>query len=461
MPNDLENKEAHLKEWFQHLQRESWQLELVVSAIAIFLLINAKSYFLDISVTWANDFNPFDFSEGLFVQLLQIVHDFIFISIINLIIHLFLRGLWIGIIGLKSVYASIDYGRLNYSDFFTKKLNAKFKNLDNLILNLDKWCSLIFSFTFLIGFFLFALVSFLAFLGVFNLIYEYLGLQLFFIKILAFIYVLGGGLYAFDFITFGLIKRSKRLSKWYYPIYVFFGWITLSFLYKEVYYTLISNVKKKYLAFLIVFYLFGLTSLASMSFNKESYIPRRNLSYTLSTNIYDDERTKGKMIDNVSIPSKIINTTYFPLFIRYKSIDKYTMEKLCTTKSFSEDDIAITDMGRLFLKQNPYDTEKTEKAKKILTCFQELWTVYINEEKVEEEMFFFTHPNQKEIGVQMMLSTKHLPNGKNILKIIRQTIQIDRETGEVSDKFLNLSIKNLIADDLKEETYVIVPFWID
>lgn len=452
-------KEAHLKEWFQNLQRESWQLELVVSAIAIFLLINAESYFGKMVVVWNNEFDFFNFSEGLFFQLLNIVHDFVFIGIVNLIIHLFLRGLWIGIIGLKSVYTSIDYERLNYSAFFTEKLSHQFKNLDNLILNLDKWCSLIFSFTFLIGFLLFSLLSFLFFLGGFNFIYEQLGLQSNFIKIFASIYLLGGGLYAFDFITFGFIKRSEKLSKWYYPIYKFFGWITLSFLYREVYYTLISNVKKKYLALLVIVYLFGFTSLASMQFNQNSYVTKKKLSYTLQSNVYDNERIAGERIKNICIPSKMINSAYLPLFIRYKSVDKYALQKLCAVKPFSEDGRELSENERLFVQENPYDAKQAEKVKEVLTCFQELWTVYINDEKIEEDMFFFEHPNQKEIGIQMMIPMKSLPSGKNVLKIIRKTIQIDTNTGEVSDRFLNLSIKNLIADELKEEVYVIVPFW--
>lgn len=452
-------KETHLKEWFQNLQRESWQLELVVSAIAIFLLMNAESYFGKMVVVWSNEFDFFNFSHGLFFQLLNVVHDFVFIGIINLIIHLFLRGLWIGIIGLKSVYASIDYERLNYSAFFTEKLSYQFKNLDRLILNLDKWCSLIFSFTFLIGFLLFSLVSFLFFLGIFNFIYDQLGFQSNVVKIFASIYLLGGVLYAFDFITFGLIKRNEKLSKWYYPIYKFFGWITLSFLYREVYYTLISNVKKKYLALLIIVYLFGFTSLANMSFNRDTYVTKRNLSYTLQSNVYDNERIKGERIKSVCIPSKMISSAYLPLFIRYKSVDKYAIQKLCTTKPFSENERELNESEQLFTQQNLYDIKQAEKVKEVLTCFQELWTVYINDEKIEEDMFFFEHPNEKEMGVQMMIPTKHLPAGKNILKIIRKTIKIDTNTGEASDRFINLSIKNLIADELKEEVYVIVPFW--
>ena len=49
-----------------------------------------------------------------------------YVLIINLILHVVLRGLWIGAIGLRYVSSEIDYEALNYGKRFTKYLQKTF-----------------------------------------------------------------------------------------------------------------------------------------------------------------------------------------------------------------------------------------------------------------------------------------------------------------------------------------------
>ena len=62
--------------------------------------------------------------------------------------HILLRGFWIGAIGLRSVQAKIDFQKLRYSDFFTERLPKKVASLDQLLVKLDNFSSVIFAFTF-------------------------------------------------------------------------------------------------------------------------------------------------------------------------------------------------------------------------------------------------------------------------------------------------------------------------
>jgi len=76
--------------------------------------------------------------ETIFFRVLNTVKIFLFIMIFNLIIHIVLRGLWIGALGLRYVSGEIDYDNLNYSEKFTNYLKKKVGSFDNYIWKVRK-----------------------------------------------------------------------------------------------------------------------------------------------------------------------------------------------------------------------------------------------------------------------------------------------------------------------------------
>ncbi|MBK7787543.1 MAG: hypothetical protein IPJ54_02980 [Saprospiraceae bacterium] len=69
---------------------------------------------------------------------------------INLIFHVTLRGLWIGAIGLRYVSGEINYDQFRYADRVTQYLKNKVGSYDDFIENLERLCSVIFAYTFLL-----------------------------------------------------------------------------------------------------------------------------------------------------------------------------------------------------------------------------------------------------------------------------------------------------------------------
>ena len=65
--------------------------------------------------------------------------------ILNLIIHVVLRSLWIGALGLRYISGDIDIEKLNYSKRFTNYLKKKIGSFDDYIEKLEKLCSVIFA----------------------------------------------------------------------------------------------------------------------------------------------------------------------------------------------------------------------------------------------------------------------------------------------------------------------------
>ena len=92
------NTQALFKEWLERLQQESWQLELIISGFVLYGIYNAKGYIQGIAF-----FNN-DHDVGPVANLLETVITVGWlIFFINLLVHVILRSLWIGAIGLRYV----------------------------------------------------------------------------------------------------------------------------------------------------------------------------------------------------------------------------------------------------------------------------------------------------------------------------------------------------------------------
>ncbi|WFO17818.1 hypothetical protein M601_009480 [Cellulophaga baltica 4] len=149
MNNDY--RSPSFKRWLDKLQQESWQLELIISGFAIYALILAYE---PISINISEAMN----SQQTIKMILWFI---VFISwaifIFNLTLHIVLRGLWIGALGLRYVSGDIDYHKLNYSKKFTKHLKKRVGTFDRYIARLEKYCSILFAISFLVFFLYFRL----------------------------------------------------------------------------------------------------------------------------------------------------------------------------------------------------------------------------------------------------------------------------------------------------------------
>ncbi|MEM6966996.1 MAG: hypothetical protein AAF573_19700, partial [Bacteroidota bacterium] len=280
----MEEKKEHVSDWLEKLQRESWNLELLVSGFSIFLLIQAnegilKAFdYLNLHVELSGNVN------GMVRTLLGILLLASIILTINLVVHVFLRGFWIGAVGLRSVQDKIDLEKLGYSEYFVEKLKPRVPSLDRMLERLDTLSSVIFSFTFLIVFMLFSLFLFFSFASLFgyiinqilhlldedSILHEILRLSAIFILIAM---LLLGFLYAIDTLTIGIFKRYKWTSKLFFPIYKFIGWITLAKIYRSIYYSLASRFSKGAIRFGLTVYLLLFTFIPFFKFDQYIYYP--------------------------------------------------------------------------------------------------------------------------------------------------------------------------------------------
>jgi polyferredoxin len=101
------NKELSKKSWIDNLKDQSWEAELLVSAIAIF---GTFQLFSGID-WWVNAFinvlNPSQYFIGYMIVFFGLLAVSILVAMF--VIHFFLRSYWIGLIGLNSVFLRLQY----------------------------------------------------------------------------------------------------------------------------------------------------------------------------------------------------------------------------------------------------------------------------------------------------------------------------------------------------------------
>ncbi|MCK5168936.1 MAG: hypothetical protein KAQ75_03575, partial [Bacteroidales bacterium] len=321
---------------------------------------------------------------------------------------------------------------------------------EDLVIVVDKISSLIFTFAFLIIFFLISVglffVSTLLLIEIGNSFIDMASgtlsdIIMYSVTITLLLFVFSGLIYMLDFLTLGFFKKYNWLLKIYYPVYYLFGWITLSFLYRTLYYNLISKFSKRNVGLILIPYLIIIIMIPISGFDHHIYYPDESINSHMENNYYSDLRAENNHIDKVDIPSYIITDNFLPIFISYKPIDNKLIKKVypnlkpIKNEGFNTGFIVKTEKSGI----NFSNSEAGQKQGKTLECLTSLYKVYLNDSLIQNPEFYFkTHINKEEKGIFTVIDIIDLPRGKNILTIKR----IKFEKGE-----------QIMAD------YAIVPFW--
>ena len=246
-------KEEKTPRWLKTIQLNSWEAELLISALVLYTLFQIPDYLEQ----WALQ----SFERGsLLHRLFRIIEKAIRLLSLGYILHILVRGVWVASVGLSYVFPKgIDQRSLKFKGKFNKELN-KSGSLVKMVLRLEQLSSIIYGISFI---FFGTLIGFASFIFSFILFFElitplmnenaYLGgvigifiLFYFLLTILVFI----------DFLTNGYFRRKNWSADWFYYVAFFFRIVTLSFLYRRSLLVLISNTKG-WKSFLIPFTVLG------------------------------------------------------------------------------------------------------------------------------------------------------------------------------------------------------------
>ncbi|PPK85570.1 hypothetical protein CLV84_2471 [Neolewinella xylanilytica] len=300
------------------LQRESWQLELLVTGFALAGMIGGAQTFFD----WVSETLKVLSGKDLQAQLagaLLVGASFAYvITLTNFFFHVVLRCLWIGAIGSRSVMGRTIIPRRTLAPKFERFLRRRSGNFDAYIHRLDDTASLVFAFTFLLIIVALSFIAVTLFLVVLALGIAYVsdttwavvGLSVLIVAMLLF-----GIVYLIDFLTAGWLKRFRWFSHVYFPLYRLFGWITFARLYRPLYYNLLNRRGGRRLILLLIPYLGIAIYLLTLEITPNKYIAReymtedRNSAFTLNPEHYQDSNPDQPASGKIVIPSQIIRSS--------------------------------------------------------------------------------------------------------------------------------------------------------
>lgn len=417
------------KKWLDTLQQESWQLELIISGFALYALFSA--------------FGPIEletkraiaFENSWMMYLMTFLVASVFILILNLTAHVILRGLWIGAIGLRYVSGEIDYDELNYSNRFRKYLEKHVGSFDKFIADLEKYCSVIFAYTFLTVFYILAVFLIFGVLfqigsliaSIDNKIWRNIASLGFLI-----VFIVGALLTFVDFITQGWLKRVRWFSKFYYPYYRLFNILTLAFIYRPIVYNLLDNKFGRRLSRMMIPLYIVILLFASLQKVNSNYIPvdfedsfsRLEYYETIAAPFnYEDEFGEDKFARFLSIPSKTIVENHLKIFVPFSERIEDAIYERCPDLLPEDDQRGI--LSSIIKIQSITLQEKRTATTAYLKCFADNYHLKLNDSTIYAE-YIIAQNSKGQSGFETVIPLKSMPEGGHILSLTLSQEDNDR-----------------------------------
>ncbi|NNE30757.1 MAG: hypothetical protein HKN40_00155 [Winogradskyella sp.] len=412
------------KKLLQKLQEESWQLELLISGFAIFGLFQAiKPLGVLSQEARTND-------QILVFTIFTVAAISCLILLFNLLLHVILRGLWIGALGLRYVSGDIDFEKLNYSPKFTKYLKKRIVSFDRYIASLENYCSVIFAISFLLIFYVLAftlIIGSIVFVAEYILSNENLSETVRYIigiPLLVFI-VFGMLLSFFDFLSQGWLKKKQWISKLYFPIYWVFSFLTLSFLYRPLVYNFLDNKFGKRLSFFLVpIYILILVG-TSFKYQKSNYIELGSMStdQIAHTRNYENliNKDDGIFIKSAAIPSKVISDSFLKIFLVFSDTTEDLIFEYNKGLKPIEDSRGLHSQMQFGTELVDFDKRDSLKAEYMRTL-KEIHIIKIDSTSFNPE-FVLGKSLTDEFGFETYLDISNLNRGKHLLKVWMKKIK--------------------------------------
>ena len=429
-------KSPSFKKLLDSLQQQSWELELIISGFAIFGLFTAYEPIKTSMLNAQNGDQIYSFI--VFFIALMVCSILLF----NLLLHVVLRGLWIGALGLRYVSGDIEFDQLKYAEKFKKYLRKKIVSFDRYIANLENYCSVLFAISFLLVFYVLAIACVnISIVLVANFIIQndalpgWLSYGLGTVLML----FLGIGMFLtfFDFITQGLLKRNKWIARIYFPFYWVFSFITLSFLYRPLVYNFLDHRFGKRLILLltpIYLLILFLTSLENRNSNFWDEDASSSEIFANKDNYADMQTKEDDYPGNVVIPSKVVTDDYLQIFLPFSGkIEDRIFE-------FDESLRPENDLrglrSKIEFSSNGGDrlTRRKRKdsiRKKYIDVFNVMYSFKIDSLDFDSE-FILTKDKGDHLGFETYLNLDSLSEGKHNLKLIQRKISTEGDTAKLT-----------------------------
>ena len=415
----------HRSNLLDNLQQESWQLELIISGVVIFLMLGAYGPIMDVLPSLTKNYLA---GGGLFIVFAGMYFVFLiayYALLIIFIIHLVLRGVWIGAIGLRSVSGDFDYEILNYQPKFNHWLRSHLGSFDDYIERLEVQCSVAFSFAFLI---FFSVLS----VGVYTLVIAGLtfvtgailgaenpdaaawkGMAPIVVNLFS---LLMGLIYLIDFTSLGWFKKKRWLQRVYYPFYRIMGWLTLARFYRPFYYNMIDHPFGRKLVKRLWLIVFGTMLAASVTITRNPFFPTSATSSSvINKAVYLDNVAANEISPSLpSLASRYAERDYLEVFIPYLGVqdDPVILHLFPDLAPALKGSFAIDGPINMWSAHN-----QSVNNDSLLVAHRAIHQLYLNDSLLTDVPWqFYEHPVRDQQGLLYDLPVYDLPRGRYLLR---------------------------------------------
>ncbi len=433
-----EKNDNKYREILDELQVQSWQLELVISGFAIFGLFSALEPLQDLAMIKRYEGSNL---QSLFISTIYIT---CVLATFNLILHVLLRGLWIGAVGIRSVSGDIDFEQLKIAKVFKTHLKKRIGSFDKYIINLENYSSILFGVTFLIAFITIAVsLNFLIFIFFTIFLYENDFLPFEVKAVLGTIlfpaFFIGHLITIIDFVIPGIVKRSPDVAKVYMPVYKIFSILTLSFIYRPILYNLLDNKFGKKIVYSLLPIYGILLFFFSLEMNPSNFFSTKESSSIEIGNRrnYKDMLIKNKdFLRSTTIQSKTIIDPFLQITIPYRKYlenDIVVYDSLLKPESDGRGYKSDIDFINISL-----DTDTTKiKTGTYLNTINEMFHFQIDSTTIKSDLILVTD-EQNRLNLEMFVDLLGYVRGKHMLTIRH---------------------KEFKTDSVATKDWVTIPFW--
>lgn len=339
--------------------------------------------------------------------------------------HFLLRGLWVAIMGLRSVFpAGVDREKLDQGEVFRRFYEGRLLTLEEIESRVDRVAASIFAFVFLflLIFGMLAVWGVVAWLLAF-IVTAIAGTDEVVMPVLAVTFavylLLTGFAAAVDRrskkkpVSPAVEKLALRFMRWmYYP--------TFNFIYAPVFFTFASHSSRRKMSVLLVTFLYSMIGFFMVSvffaqgiFGFDSYIyyPGQPGEHQLRAVHYDNLREEGAPADEPSIQSDVVEDAYLRLFVPYDAReDNKRMHALCPGVPPLRDDGFFVSSRR---RRVP-----PARIAQLAACFDKVYQIALDGRPVEKPGFvFYRHPHGRVAGRLALIPLTSLTAGKHLLTV--------------------------------------------
>jgi len=397
------------KSWLQRLKDESWEAELLVSAVAIFAILNSFP-FLDWMVNkFIENLDPGQYNVAYFIVVIGYLAVAILAAMFSL--HFALRAYWIGLVGLNSVFPDYSLEDSAFSPIYTKKILGILPKLSSSITKVDELCSVIFSAAFALMLVYTYLTAFaITYLLLYNFLVDTVPSWLLLLPALLIAVVILFGSMLGIIANLKRYRNSEKLQHLYFLYAKWNGYLLYGPLYKSILMiTMIfaSNFKKKkaLIRLVLVMFLFGVAfTLFKMTESNYFYLinpnPIRDTTRAYPE-YYKNLNQEQKFLLGPEINNNVISNKTLELFLPIFEHESTRMYADC------------------YPSKKEGENSKEKRWKQNMACYQQRHEIYINDTKVQVKFLKTEHYRTGQFGILCYMDLSSLASDLHYLKIKR------------------------------------------